>query len=238
MQFHPNPQNLRAKPNLKPVSCCPGWPHHRVVPIIRSPDTSWFIVELMTQRRYFNKRTFCLTDQFFDRPSDSKIIKDCYFQDFVWYEWKYGTTLSLCSTLYSVTFPFRRKWALSLPLPTFWRTWSPSLPTPSSWPLRASMELGRTPTSCPSIRRRPVGPSCKNWVWMWICQKERGFHFDNARRWSTITINSRCSFNIWKTAQCLLITCIVKKEPCRSWALTDLRFGYYSKVLINDNENI
>lgn len=53
--------------------------------------------------------------------------------------------------------PLRRKWALSRPPPTCWRTWSLSPPTPSSWLPGASMESGRTPTRCPSKRRRHVG---------------------------------------------------------------------------------
>lgn len=133
--------------------------------------------------------------------------------------------MTLCCSVFCDVL-FRRKWALSLQPPTFWRTWSPSLPIPSSLLLRASTELGHIPTSCPSIRHKLVGPTCKNWVWMCVWQRKKSFHFDNAKK-STDQITRmhyRCSLMLKDWAVIILLFALSKRNQAESEPWPDLGF--------------
>lgn len=121
---------------------------------------------------------------------------------------------------------FRRKWALSLQPPTFWRTSSPFLPIPSNSLLRASTELGHIPTSCPSIRHKLVGPTCKTFVWMCVCQRKKRFHFDNAKKknWPNYKNTLQMQFNVERLGSDYSLFALSKRNQAESEPWPDLGF--------------
>lgn len=83
--------------------------------------------------------------------------------------------------------------------------------------------------------RRSTHKYRRGWMCVYIRARERSFCFNNAK---TRRINSRPDWPDSIMRNLAVVFCIVKKDPYRIHAPTDLRFEFYNKQQIFKTQNI